>query len=163
MVLVVNSGREIKFLQNQIKLHRSTRIRRRRPCHTVTRHLSDYCLNTTIHGLRYVGLKELSIKERLFFGFAFVLVVGLASYFISNIYVKWKQNPMIIGMNAKLSSSRDYPFPAVTICNMNQARESMVKNISTKKWVVNEGGREFSEKVISEIQFQKYAGIFGVE
>lgn len=93
------------------------------------KHFNDYCLNTTLHGLRYVGTTELSLKERLFFGLAFIFVVIVSSYFIGNVYTKWRENPMIIGMSATLSNSKDFPFPAVTICNMNQAKESKVRTI----------------------------------
>lgn len=33
-------------------------------------------------------------------------------------------------MNAAATTINDIPFPAVTICNMNQAKESIVRNIS---------------------------------
>lgn len=90
--------------------------------------LSDYCVNTTIHGLKYVGLSDLSVIERSFFGFSFILVLCIGAYFISNVYQKWTDTPMIIGLNPKLSSVKDFPFPAVTICNMNQARKSFAEN-----------------------------------
>lgn len=35
---------------------------------------------------------------------------------------------MIIALNAVATSVNDIPFPAVTICNMNQARQSVVKD-----------------------------------
>lgn len=113
----------------ELKVKLNGKRKKRRPYTVVGQHLTDYCLNTTLHGLKYVGLKELSMKERFFFGLSFFLVFGSSGYFINNIYVKWKENPMIIGMNAKLFNSKDFPFPAVTICNMNQAKESKVKSI----------------------------------
>lgn len=67
---------------------------------------------------------------RCFFGVSFILVLGLGAYFISNVYMKWILTPMIIGLDPEQSQVKDYPFPAVTICNMNQARLSFVKNIS---------------------------------
>lgn len=35
---------------------------------------------------------------------------------------------MIISLNPVAGSISDIPFPAVTICNMNQAKQSVVKN-----------------------------------
>lgn len=57
------------------------------------------------------------------------MVVALSFYFISNVYEKWNASPIIITNNAVATSITDIPFPAVTICNMNQARKSMVKDI----------------------------------
>lgn len=57
------------------------------------------------------------------------MVVVLTFYYISNIYEKWSASPVIIALNAVATPVVDIPFPAVTICNMNQARESVVSSI----------------------------------
>lgn len=67
--------------------------------------------------------------RRVFFVLSFLLVLVLSIYFISNIYQKWSASPIIIGLNAVATSISDIPFPAVTICNMNQARKSYVRDI----------------------------------
>lgn len=59
---------------------------------------------------------------------SFFLVIFLSGYFISNIYEKWSASPVIIALNAVSTSVNDIPFPAVTICNMNQARQSVVQD-----------------------------------
>lgn len=112
--------------------------------------VQQYMLNSTLHGLRYVGDPKISIFERLvfsiviklllysishtqnrtFFGASFVLVFSLSVYFILNVYAKWTASPIIISLNAAATSISDIPFPAVTICNMNQARESRVRNLT---------------------------------
>lgn len=65
---------------------------------------------------------------RIFFVLSFFLVFGLSIYFISNIYQKWSASPVIIGLNAIATSISDIPFPAITICNMNQAKKSIVQH-----------------------------------
>lgn len=94
--------------------------------------MRQYLFNSTLHGLRYVGERTITVFERCFFAIAFVLVVGLSGYFISNIYEKWTASPVIIALNAVSTSIGGIPFPAVTICNMNQARESVVRNITQR-------------------------------
>lgn len=69
------------------------------------------------------------IMYRTFFAASFLLVVILTVYYISNIYEKWTASPIIIALNAVATPVVDIPFPAVTICNMNQARESVVSSI----------------------------------
>lgn len=59
----------------------------------------------------------------------FLLVVVLSGYFISNVWDKWKTSPLIVTMGAHGTSVKDIPFPAVTICNMNQAQKSAVSLI----------------------------------
>lgn len=80
----------------------------------------EYLTNSTLHGLRYIGTVTLSVVERVFFGLAFVMVICLAAYFISNIYQKWTSSPVIIGLDPVSTNIKEIPFPAVTLCNMNQ-------------------------------------------
>lgn len=95
-----------------------------------TNNLRQYLLNSTLHGLRYVGDVTITIFERFFFALAFVIVLVLSAYFISNVYQKWSASPVIVALSAVSTSISDIPFPAVTICNMNQAKESKVKHIT---------------------------------
>ncbi|EAT48395.1 AAEL000582-PA [Aedes aegypti] len=89
----------------------------------------EYCLNTTIHGLKYIGTISLSAIERCFFFISFILVSILSIYFITNVYQKWQSSPIIIGLSPKATHIRDIPFPAVTICNMNQATRTAAEAI----------------------------------
>ncbi|XP_035782625.1 pickpocket protein 28-like [Anopheles albimanus] len=91
--------------------------------------LREYCLNTTIHGLKYVGTVSLTLWERAYFFVTFIVVTACAIYFISNVYIKWQSSPIIIGLNPIATSIKDIPFPAVTICNMNQIRREAADRI----------------------------------
>lgn len=93
-------------------------------------YVEDYLLNTSMHGLKYIGDITLSFSERIFFFFAFTIVAVLSSYFISNLWNKWSENPIIIGLNSALTPLNEIPFPAVTICNMNQAKLSIAEKIN---------------------------------
>ncbi|XP_053949282.1 pickpocket protein 28 [Anastrepha ludens] len=94
--------------------------------------LKSYLLNTTLHGLKYIAEDKLTLPERTFFGLSFVGVLILSAYFISNIYVKWSETPIIISTSAKQTFVSDVPFPAITICNLNQASKSKVQGILEK-------------------------------
>ncbi|KAH8411236.1 hypothetical protein KR215_000725 [Drosophila sulfurigaster] len=89
-----------------------------------------YLQNSSLHGLKYIAEERITIPERVFFGIAFVLVVILSGFFISNIYIKWSASPIIISTSAKQLLTSTMPFPAVTICNLNQALRSRVQRIS---------------------------------
>lgn len=77
-------------------------------CHD---NLSEYLVNSTLHGLRYVGDRSISRFERIFFAIAFVLVVGLSIFFISVVWRKWNNKPLIIALSSNEYSIRELPFP----------------------------------------------------
>nr|CAD28127.1 putative sodium channel [Anopheles gambiae] len=94
-----------------------------------TENLREYCLNTTIHGLKYIGTVSLTLCERAYFFLTFLVVTACSIYFISNVYIKWQSSPIIIGLNPIATHIRNIPFPAVTICNMNQLRREAAERI----------------------------------
>ncbi|XP_031626136.1 pickpocket protein 28-like [Contarinia nasturtii] len=96
---------------------------------TLQENFIQYLLNSTLHGLKYVGDRKISHFERFFFVCMFILVVGLSAYFISNIWAKWNASPVIIVESAIATSVTSIPFPAVTICNMNLVQKSDVAHL----------------------------------
>lgn len=73
--------------------------------------------------------KRTSIVFSTFWLLAFSLAVCFAGYFISNIYHKYTNTPVIISFNPVSTSLLSIPFPAVTICNMNQAIKRKARQI----------------------------------
>ncbi|GLH08174.1 Pickpocket protein 28, partial [Gryllus bimaculatus] len=92
----------------------------------------DYCGRTTLHGLKYVGDQELHIVERVFWLIVFLIALVAAVYYILFLYDKWKENPMIVSLSPYATKITEIPFPAVTVCNMNRAKKSVVDEILLK-------------------------------
>uniref|UniRef100_A0AAR5Q842 Pickpocket protein 28 n=1 Tax=Dendroctonus ponderosae TaxID=77166 RepID=A0AAR5Q842_DENPD len=96
---------------------------------TVVNQLEKYCENTTLHGLRYIGDSHLTFGERIFWFISFSFAIGFAAYYISNIYEKWKSSPVITSFSPFDADLSSIPFPAITICNMNQAKKNEAERI----------------------------------
>lgn len=106
--------------------------RRRRSANTVSlgSHVRSYLDNSTLHGLSYIGKGSLSLVERLFFVGTFAMVCLCAAYFIAIVYDKWSASPVILTLSGRATGVTSISFPAVTICNMNQARRSVVETFA---------------------------------
>ncbi|CAH1368714.1 unnamed protein product [Tenebrio molitor] len=89
----------------------------------------NYCDKSTLHGLRYVGDTNLSIGERIFWFVAFASALAFASYYITNIFEKWNENPVLVAFNPTDATFNEIPFPAITICNMNQVKREEAERI----------------------------------
>ncbi|SPP75060.1 blast:Pickpocket protein 28 [Drosophila guanche] len=92
------------------------------------RSLKEFLKSTGLHGLKFVGDSSLSSWERSFFFCSFVVALVVTCNLISNIYAKWDSTPVIIGISPQATSILKVPFPAITICNMNQVQSSQVSH-----------------------------------
>ncbi|XP_043526705.1 pickpocket protein 28-like [Frieseomelitta varia] len=96
----------------------------------LTNIMKQYCMNSTLHGLRYVGDSSLSIVERIFWIISFTLAVLTAAYYIWFLYQRWVSTPIIIALSPESVSLDQFPFPSVTICNMNNVKKSEATRIN---------------------------------
>ncbi|XP_012136271.1 pickpocket protein 28 isoform X2 [Megachile rotundata] len=92
--------------------------------------LKQYCSNTSLHGLRYVGDSSLTIGERVFWIISFTLAVLTAAYYIWSLYRKWVSTPIIISLSPESVALDEFPFPSITLCNMNNAKKSEADRIN---------------------------------
>ncbi|KAM7363079.1 ripped pocket [Cochliomyia hominivorax] len=76
----------------------------------------EYCANTSIHGVQYLGEKR-PWKEKFFWLCVFFVSIYCCSNLIENIYVKWNETPVIVSFSEKSTPVWSIPFPAVTVCS----------------------------------------------
>ncbi|XP_011858153.1 PREDICTED: pickpocket protein 28-like isoform X2 [Vollenhovia emeryi] len=89
----------------------------------------QYCSYSTLHGLRYVGDSALSFVERIFWVISFTTALTVAIYYICYLYQKWNGAPIMISLSPDPMSLNEFPFPSVTICNMNRVKKTEAKRI----------------------------------
>ncbi|XP_043266575.1 pickpocket protein 28-like isoform X2 [Venturia canescens] len=119
--------------------------------------LKQYCSNSSLHGLRYIGDVSLSMVEKLFWFIAFVLAVLSAGYFIQHLYERWVESPIIISMSPEPIAFDQFPFPSVTVCNMNNVKKTEAirinKGDSKLEKLLLEDQCDFHNTTISEDEF----------
>ncbi|EZA54394.1 pickpocket protein 28 isoform X1 [Ooceraea biroi] len=89
----------------------------------------QYCANSSLHGLRYVGDSSLSAVERIFWLISFLAALIIVTIYIYFIYQRWTHSPIIIALSPEPVSLTEFPFPSVTICNMNHVKKSEATKI----------------------------------
>ncbi|XP_018575693.2 pickpocket protein 28 [Anoplophora glabripennis] len=130
----------IKIRENDFPLSQSSgnnrgndrkrnKYRKRNRTKEMLHQLEIYCDKSTLHGLRYIGDTSLTFAERIFWLISFSVAIGFAAYYISNIYEKWQSSPVIISFSPFDADLSTIPFPAITICNMNQAKKTEAERI----------------------------------
>lgn len=76
----------------------------------------EFCLNTTIHGLRYVAEPKRHWTERIWWLLIFSVSLLICIQSTINLWNDWNERPIIIGFDDQLSSIDKVNFPAITIC-----------------------------------------------
>jgi amiloride-sensitive sodium channel len=71
----------------------------------------------------------------MFWAISFIVAVATAAYFITLLYRKWDENPVIVSVGATATKLTSIPFPALTVCNMNRARKSVAEKITSSTYV----------------------------
>ncbi|XP_073843681.1 pickpocket 26 [Musca autumnalis] len=85
---------------------------------------SEYCDNSTIHGIKYLGEQKRPVWERVFWIMVFVFSIYLCTSLTMNIWNKWNNNPVIVSFAEKSTPVWQIPFPAITICTETKARQT---------------------------------------
>jgi Amiloride-sensitive sodium channel len=87
---------------------------------------SEYSDCSTIHGIRYLGDKQRSWVERVWWIVVLCISMALCGVFIFKIYDKWDTSPMIVSFDERSTPNWQIPFPAVTICPETKVNSSML-------------------------------------
>lgn len=83
----------------------------------------EYCENSTIHGVKYVGETNGHPLDRVWWILSLLISIVLCSYLIRNLWIKWEETPVIVHLSERPTSVWEIPFPAVTICPETKARK----------------------------------------
>lgn len=76
----------------------------------------DYCENSTIHGVPYIGAPHQPPLNLLWWLLSFGISLVLCTILIYNVWIKWDTTPVILSFAEQPTTVWEIPFPAVTIC-----------------------------------------------
>ncbi|XP_013199333.2 pickpocket protein 28-like [Amyelois transitella] len=98
---------------------------KRRKCTFMKEYIIDYTANSNLHGLKYIGEKERTKTEKLFWLLAFICSVVLCSFLIRNVWRKWNDSPVIVSFAENPTPVWQIPYPAVTVCLETKSKVSV--------------------------------------
>ncbi|XP_047000159.1 pickpocket protein 28-like [Schistocerca americana] len=87
-------------------------------------YFKEYCVNTSLHGLKYVGEDRCPLAQRLFWLLTFLVSLIVCCVFIWNAKLKWDTTPVIVTLADSSYPVGKVPFPAVTICSETKLQRS---------------------------------------
>lgn len=86
---------------------------------------SEFCENSSIHGVKYFGERNRPTFERCWWIIAFVISFSLCSVLIRNLWNKWDETPVFVSFAERSTPVWEVPFPAVTICPETKAQKAL--------------------------------------
>ncbi|XP_047992149.1 pickpocket protein 28-like isoform X1 [Leguminivora glycinivorella] len=111
-------------LENNKKLESPKKKPKRGRNNIIKDYLIDYTSNSNLHGLKYIGEKERTFVEKVFWIFMFTCCVVLCAGLIQKVYIKWNESPVIVSFAENPMPVWKIPFPAVTVCFETKAQQS---------------------------------------
>ncbi|XP_045451668.1 uncharacterized protein LOC123660657, partial [Melitaea cinxia] len=90
----------------------------------IKQYLIDYTANSNLHGLKYIGERERTSVEKIFWLFMFTCCVILCAALIRKVWIKWNESPVIVSFAENSTPVWQIPYPAVTICFETKARQT---------------------------------------
>ncbi|KAK5641661.1 hypothetical protein RI129_010208 [Pyrocoelia pectoralis] len=79
-------------------------------------YFTEYCDNSTIHGLKFIGERKRSIIEKVWWIIFVTVSLYLCATMIKTTYNKWMNSPVIVSFATSETPIWEIPFPAITIC-----------------------------------------------
>ncbi|XP_055305980.1 pickpocket protein 28-like [Sitodiplosis mosellana] len=108
---------------------------------------TEFCNQSSIHGVRYLAERKQHWSERIWWIFAFVLsaLVCISSIRIS--WMKWSENPVSIIFDDKPNSKQisKIPYPTVTICPETKTCRQKLDFTAVQSVIMNKTDLNLSE------------------
>ncbi|XP_034657912.1 pickpocket protein 28 [Drosophila subobscura] len=99
-------------------------------CRNSEKRRKIFLRNTSLELLKYVvGDRHFPWWIKLYFISIFASLIYVAVNLAVRVFVKWEDTPVIIGISSTMTPISKIPFPAITVCNMNQAKKSKVEDL----------------------------------
>jgi hypothetical protein len=77
---------------------------------------SEFSNQSSIHGVKYIGKRNRSVFEKIFWVIFLILSISGCSFMVLEMYDKWKNGGNVIVPSENLKHLLHINFPAVTIC-----------------------------------------------
>ncbi|XP_049863648.1 sodium channel protein Nach-like [Schistocerca gregaria] len=110
-----NANDERKSFRMKINGRRTMKI-----VNTLSRHLSEFCKATTLHGLKYITEEGRHWFERLLWLLGCAAGATAASILINLVWSQYITSPTITTVESTHYPIWNVPYPAVTVCNINK-------------------------------------------
>ncbi|KYB27274.1 sodium channel protein Nach [Tribolium castaneum] len=80
----------------------------------------QFCLNTALHGYRFIVLPKRILLERVFWTTIVTISLISAVVLLLLAWINFQENPTLLVTDSTHYPIWNYPFPAVTICSFNK-------------------------------------------
>lgn len=72
----------------------------------------DYCENSTVHGIKYIGEPRPTGWDRWWWILSFLISIILCTFLIRNLWIKWDETPVFVSFSEHSTHVWEIPFPA---------------------------------------------------
>ncbi|KAG7203400.1 hypothetical protein KM043_013468 [Ampulex compressa] len=109
----------------------------------------EFCRETGLHGYKYIGQSQRSKPERILWAITVFTSLCCAIVLMKFVWEYYATHPTLTLIESTHHGIWNYPFPAVTICDVNRISLSLTKQLVQKLKIPSNMSKEY---VVQEMQ-----------
>ncbi|XP_076301855.1 sodium channel protein Nach [Lasioglossum baleicum] len=130
-----------------------------RNCWSVVKdHAMEFCRNTGLHGYKYIGESHRFIRDRIVWAITVFASLCIAIVIIKISYVHYSENRIYSVIKSTHHGIWNYPFPAVTVCDINRVSLELTRKFVDKLDLPPSVSKEFIVHEMSLLNELLYPG-----
>lgn len=105
-------------------------------CETFIKWFENFCANTSIHGMKFIGNQNLHLIDRIFWAVLVCLAVSFIISITISLSNKFYESPLSTVVESTIFPVAEIPYPSITICASNRFNAERVEK-SIEKFIPN--------------------------
>ncbi|XP_036139828.1 sodium channel protein Nach isoform X2 [Monomorium pharaonis] len=127
-----HANESVYMRRNRTQIRQKMLIANTKCWNIVKRQATEFCCNTGLHGYKYISHTQRSKTERIVWAIVVFVSLGCAIFLMKMAWNYYAIHPTLTVIESTHRGIWHYPFPAITVCNINRISYNL-----TKKFVEN--------------------------
>ncbi|XP_039313466.1 sodium channel protein Nach-like [Solenopsis invicta] len=124
---------------------------------------TEFCRNTGLHGYKYISHTQRSKTQRIIWAIVVFVALGCAIFLMKMAWNYYAIHPTLTVIESTHHGIWNYPFPAVTVCNINRISYNLTKKFVDNLKIPPDVSKEYLVQEMRLMNELLIPGIFGYD
>ncbi|XP_032665503.1 sodium channel protein Nach-like [Odontomachus brunneus] len=129
----------------------------------IKKQAAEFCRETALHGCKYISQSQRSKAERITWALVIFISLCCAAVLMKMTWNYYATHPTLTVIESTHHGIWNYPFPAVTVCNINRISYNLTKEFINKLKIPANVSKQFLLKEMRLMNELLVPGVFGYD